>query len=106
MGSRPAALQATKTFTPGAPKSLVYHVRVSIALHCFFCAALWTKSMTSYRDTTEKMRQLHTSHPSGDVGTVIDAIRNQDERIGRMENEISKLRSEIQQLKTQSAKRY
>jgi len=62
--------------------------------------------MTSYRDTTEKMRQLHTAHPAGDVGTVIDAIRNQEERIARMENEISKLRSEMLQLKNQAAKRY
>ena len=62
--------------------------------------------MTSYRDTTEKMRQLHSSHPSGDVGTVIDAIRNQEERIARMENEISKLRSEMLQLKNQGAKRH
>ena len=52
------------------------------------------------------MRQLNDAHRSGDVGTVIEAITNQEERLARVENDMSKLRSEIQQLKTQAAKRY
>ena len=60
----------------------------------------------SYRDISEKMRQLHDAHRAGDVGTVIEAITNQEERLARVENDMSKLRSEIQQLKTQAAKRY
>lgn len=49
---------------------------------------------------------MKTAHPSGEVGTVIEAITIQEERVARLENDISKLKSEIQQLKSQAAKRY
>ena len=60
----------------------------------------------SYRDIAEKIRRLRESHPSGEVGTVIEAVANQEERLARIENELNKVRSEMQQLKSQALKRY
>lgn len=60
----------------------------------------------SHRDVAEKLRHLRVAHPSGEVGTVIEAIMIQEEQIARLENDISKLKSEILQLKNQAAKRY
>jgi len=54
----------------------------------------------------EKLRLLRLSHPSGEVGTVIEAITIQEERLSRMENDIMKLKGEIQQLRNQGMKRY
>jgi len=60
----------------------------------------------SNRDVMEKLRLLRLSHPSGEVGTVIEAITIQEERLSRMENDIMKLKGEIQQLRNQGMKRY
>ena len=60
----------------------------------------------SQRDIFEKMRLLKGTHPSGEVGTVIEAIMIQEDRMARMENDISKLKAEMQQLRNSGLKRY